>query len=564
MDAFLNLPPLMRDLLPELILVAAACLLFLMGATSSKSLRQASPWVAMAGLLLGTIAVFGQARPPMITDDLNPTLAVTDLSLFVKLLSLLVGGLLVLLHWPTDAEGSGNGALQLGNDSPEYFGLMLLSLTGILLVASANDIILLFLGIEMASIPTYVMLSMSRPIASAQEAALKYFFLGAFSAAVTLFGLTFLFGATGTLSLSTMAHLVSRPELLGGQSPWLLLAGAAIVLGLAFKLAAFPLHFYAPDVYTGAATPLTALLSFVPKTAGVIALLKVLWVMSGGVIGNVPRPLVMLLWVMAVATMTIGNVLGLMQYNVKRMMACSSIAHSGYLLTALAVFVSASGLDTRNNAIDGILFYLAVYGLMNIGVFAVLMMLPAKSDPFVHEGQVPPATTAETMAELAGTGRSNPGLALIMAICCFSLIGLPLTAGFFGKLYLIKPALEGGQLALVVILVVNAAISAGYYLRIVATMFLKEPRPVDLELTPAVAPVSPSAALALRTAPLMLAGILSAGGSIFLGTVIPSTMLLRSAVRESRQVLPDYFERFRDGQQAESPSPASDGPLAQR
>lgn len=532
---------LLTDLLPELILVSVACVLFLLGATRSTVARQATPWLALAGL--GAAGWIALQRMLLVSApaDLRSTIVVSEFAGFIQLTTLVVGGLLVLVNWPTNAHASGNAALALEKEGPEYFGLMLLSLTGVLLVTCANDLILLFLGFELASIPTYIMLSISRPIASAQEAALKYFFLGAFSAALMLFGLSFLFGTAGSLNLSVITEAVAG-QTLAVSSGWMILAGLMIVLGLAFKLAAFPLHFYAPDVYTGAATPLTALLSFVPKAAGLVALIKVLFVLQGGTLGTLPPVIVTVLWTIAVMTMTVGNLLGLVQHNVKRMMACSSIAHSGYMLAAVLVAFSAINATgqvdvvTRSSAMQGVMFYLAAYGLMNVGVFAVLTMLPAKSDPFVHDGQIPPATTAETFTDLAGTGRHHAGLGLIMAICCFSLIGIPLTIGFFGKLFLIRPLLSADRVGLAIVLVVNAAISAGYYLRIVATMFLKETRPAE----EACAAGQCQPGVCLVTIPLLLAGILSAGGSVLLGTFTPTTTMLRTLTVNNSSVGPAY------------------------
>src|SRR6185503_16899398 len=276
-----------------------------------------------------------------------------------------------------------NPAMSYGQDAGEFFALMLLSLTGVLLVAGANDIMLLFLGIELASIPTYIMVSISRPLAVAQEAGVKYFFLGAMSAALMLFGFSYLYGTTGSTNLYEIMQKLhpagweQRPSL----SPWQTLAVLMLIAGFAFKMAAVPLHFYAGDVYQGAATPVTAFLSFVPKTSGFVALIKLLFAV-GGPNWLLPEPLVKsngtgLIWILAILTMTVGNVLGLLQYNVKRVLAYSSIAHTGYMLVALAALAAPMG-PARNEAIRGVLFYLAAYGIMNAGAFGVLILLPAR------------------------------------------------------------------------------------------------------------------------------------------------------------------------------------------
>ena len=536
---------LLTALLPEIILTAAACLLFLFGIKASRTLRQAAPIVALLALTAAVLCVlYGPQANPVIADSTG-TVRLTDFALYIKLLSGVIAAILLLLQWPTNKEVTGNRSLSLGVDLPEYFGFFLLSIAGIFLVAGANDIILLFLGIELAAIPTYVMVSISRPLPVAQEAGLKYFFLGAMAAAILMFGLAYLFGTTGTLSLHEMAGQFHSTGGLVTLSTWQLLAAVMIFMGIAFKLAAFPFHFYAGDVYTGAATPLTALLSFVPKIAGIAALVKILYVFGGGQ-WLVPHNLVTLLWVMAILTMTLGNLLGLMQANIKRVMACSSIAHSGYMLGGLAVLAGAGDTLYGTEALQGVMFYIAAYGIMNVGLFGVLMMLPAKPDPFaarlqgsgVVPSSIPPATTAETFEDIAGLGRRHPALGLAMAACCFSLIGLPLTVGFLGKYYLIRPALEAGWYGLVIVLVLNAAVSAGYYLRIVAAMFLR------IASEQSTAPFSPktrcanecSAGECLKTVPLVLAVCISALGSIVLGAYLPATNALSNAARSATTV----------------------------
>ncbi len=375
------------------------------------------------------------------------------------------------------------------------------------LVASANDLILLFLAIELASIPTHVLVSISRPLPVAKEAGVKYFFLGAMAAALMLFGFSYLYGATGLLNLEQMTRQFrGHPAL----TAWQLLAVLTILLGLAFKMAAVPLHFYAGDVYQGAATPVTALLSFVPKTSGFVAAIKILFVISGGM-WIAPATVVKLLWIMAVLTMCVGNVLGLLQFNVKRVLAYSSIAHSGYMLVGLATLAASGSVG----ALQGVLFYLAAYGIMNAGAFGVLMLLPAREPR--------PGSSAETLDDLAGQGRRHPALGLAMAVSCFSLIGLPLTVGFWGKVYLIQPALNAGLYGLVIIMVINAAISAAYYLRIVAALFLRA------EPAPAVVPEP----LAGRSPALALAVVLSAGGALLFGLVLPATRALSQTATQA-------------------------------
>jgi NADH-quinone oxidoreductase subunit N len=502
---------------PELVLVAVACALFLLGISSRIAARRAAPIVALLALavvfvwqLMGVFSLEAQA------PGTSGAIRVTELATYIKMLASGVGALLLLLAWPTNPDATGNPALNFGTEAGEFFALLLLSISGIFLVAGANDIILLFLGIELASIPTYIMVSISRPLPAAQEAGVKYFFLGAMAAALMLFGFSYLYGTTGMIELSQItAHFANTvqgnaPTVL---SPWQLLGVVMLIAGFAFKIAAFPLHFYAGDVYEGAATPVTALLSFVPKTSGFVALIKLLFAITGGT-WLAPDQIVKLLWVVAVLTMTVGNVVGLMQQNVKRTLAYSSIAHSGYMLVGLTVAL----LGARQDAVQGVLFYLAAYGIMNVGAFGVLMLLPSRSGK--------PATSAETLDDLAGMGRRYIGLGLAMAVACFSLIGLPLTIGFFGKIYLIRPALQSGNAWtywLVIIMLINAAISAGYYLRIVGVMFLRpEPLPEPSE--------SPASAAAPPALAIFVAVVISTVGTLVFGVIFPATDVLHTTV----------------------------------
>ncbi len=443
--------------------------------------------------------------------------------MYIKMLSAGVAILFVLLSWPTDELATGNSALNYNTECAEFFGLLLLSITGIFLVASANDLILLFLGIELASLPTYIMVSISRPIPAAQEAGVKYFFLGAMAAAIMLFGFSYLYGTTGTTTISEITTMFAKTET-SVQAPvqltsWQMLAVAMVIAGFAFKLAAVPLHFYAGDVYQGAATPVTALLSFVPKTAGMVALLKILYCVGGGN-WALPPQIAKLIWVLAVLSMTIGNVLGLLQLNIKRVLAYSSVAHSGYMLvgvTALCYSASEANLGVRSElqqqALTGVLFYLAAYGIMNAAAFGVLMLLPSRDNK--------PATSAETFEDIAGSGRQHVVLGLAMATACFSLIGLPLTVGFFGKYYLILPALRGGNTWLVVLTMMNAAISAGYYLKIVGAMFLRP------EAAPRAEARSP---MAIHSLPVSVAIGLSVVGTLLFGTMLPATKRLNDLI----------------------------------
>ncbi len=455
---------MLANLAPELMLTGIACILFLLGCSNKRSSRQMAPFLALIALVFILIPVFARRNVARI-ESLDSPVIVDGLAHFIRALTPLVAILLLLLAWPTNREQTGNSALEYGNDGGEFFALFLLSIAGLMLVSVSNDLILLFLALELVSIPTYIMVSISRPLAVAQEAGVKYFFLGALSVALMLFGFSYLFGATGQINMPKIGAVLQQTIAdTGNLTSWQKLGVLLVILGLAFKMAAFPLHFYAGDVYEGAATPVTAFLAFVPKTAGFVALVKILTMVGGNNFSLLPRQMSWLLWALAALTMTAGNVLGLLQSNVKRVLAYSSIAHTGYMLVgAAALSRVVDGKPVGPEALGAILFYLAAYGLMNAAAFGVLMLLPSR------DGE----NSAETFDDLAGQGRRHVGLGLAMAVACFSLIGIPLTVGFVGKLFLIVPALRSGMTLLVIVLVVNAAISAAYYLRIVATLFLR-------------------------------------------------------------------------------------------
>ena len=550
---------LLSILLPEIILIVVACALLLLGVSVKPAARRLAPALALAALAavfaMQMYALVGEDFGRVRTDPWN-TVRATFFSHYIKLLTAGIGGLLVLLAWPTNPDATGSRSLHFGGDAGEFFALMLLSVAGVFLVSVANDLVLLFLAIELASIPTYIMVSVSRPIPVAQEAGVKYFFLGAMSAAVMLFGFSYLYGTTGMSHLDEIGAALRGGETGTGLaepatlSGWKMLAVLMLLAGFGFKIAAVPLHVYAGDVYQGAATPVTAFLAFVPKTSGMVAIIKLLAVV-GGPHWNVPQEIVRLLWVLAALTMTFGNLLALMQANVKRVLAYSSVAHTGYMLVGLTALAGAytsapnvgQALKVQPDALQGVLFYLAAYGIMNAAAFGVLALLPSRvGDPRHGARRVPieptpPATTAETFEDLAGQGRRHPLLGLAMAVSCFSLIGLPLTVGFFGKLYLIKPALDGRFYWLVVITVVNAAISAAYYLRIVATMFLRSDpvtaEAMESDIVDAAEEGTATESFPRRVFPIVAAVGLSVALTLLLGAFFPATSQLSQYAQQA-------------------------------
>jgi NADH-quinone oxidoreductase subunit N len=519
-------------MLPELILLVAAAVLFVTGASVMPTARKAAPVVALGALLLALSGVL-MSDAPVSPRAASGLLSVVGFSLYIKAAAVGVGIFFVLLAWPTSKDGASNNAISFNTETGEYFALLLLALAGVCITASANSLPTLFLGIELASIPTYIMVTMSRPQVAAQEAGIKYFFLGAAAAALMLFGMSYLFGATGMVRFDDIARVLSDMRAGGaGMPPMVTLAVVLMLLGFGFKLAAFPMHFYAGDVYQGAATPVTAAISFIPKVTGAVAIISILHVVGGNDVGAwaLDEKIVRLLWIMAVLTMTIGNVLGLLQHNVKRVMAYSSIAHSGYVLAGIATLATAATSDLRTDALAAVAMYLLAYGVMNTCVFGVLMLIPSRRPA--------QATTAETYDDLAGTARKHPLLGLAMAVGCLSLIGVPATVGFFGKFYLIRPAIISGNttlLWLAIFIMVNATISAAYYLKIISVMWAKS----DFGSAPDVLPdnamadaSSPgttgrrAAASCLCSPPVGIAVVLCVTATVVFGVALPLTALL--------------------------------------
>jgi NADH-quinone oxidoreductase subunit N len=493
----MNLSELAFALSPELALLVGACIVLMVGVSGGANDRLAVPTAFAVTLVALTLAVF--ANPDQIgmvaEREILPGLWLNSFSHFARLITLAFGAVAILVSWNQP----------VARERGEYMAMILFSLLGVLLTAAANDWVVLFFAIELVSIPTYVMIALSRTDARASESAVKYFFLGALSAAILAYGLSFLYGATGTTTITLF--LVSETETsmrFASGIPTTAIIGIVLVFaGLAFKIAAVPFHAYVADVYEGAASPVTGFLGFVPKFAGFLALIKVLMAIGW----QLPTSLFWMFWIVAAATITTGNVLGLLQRNVKRTLAYSSIAHSGYLLVALLVGPLAYNAGYMPRGTDAILFYIAIYGFMNLGAFAALTAL--RTD----------GRDAETLEDISGAARRAPGVCLGLAICIFSLMGFPPTAGFLGKLYILGGAFSLGQgeatygpmVALAIIAVVNSAIAAAYYLRILAAAYFGEP---TTKLSPESSH-APRWALAVCAIPMLLIFVRPAGMTRF-------------------------------------------------
>lgn len=451
---------------PEIVLLATVCVMFLVGPFLVGPTGQAAAgvrhrWGGLALAALGTAwliwfnstAASGSGGP--FTAD--------ALAWFARGLSLSLGGLLVLVLWNQVDD----------THAAEAHACLLAIIAGANLVAAANDLVGLFLALELVSIPTYVLLYIVRRDRAAREATMKYFLLSVFSSALVLYGMAWLYGAIGTTSLSGIAQSLALvrhgDDAVVGQ-----LALALLVAGLAFRVTAVPFHFYAPDVFQGMPASNAALLSFMPKVVGFVALVRLLPLTGATIAPDLWLPdeaARTLLATLAVLTMFVGNLLALRQQNLFRLMAYSSVAHAGYMLVGLAV-----GNVGTVGGTSAVLFYLASYGLMTIGVFALLRGAASGAHPIT------------TIDELRGLSATHPSTALLLAVCLLSLTGLPPTAGFLGKLNLFLAAWSETTAVgywLAGLLAINAAIAAFYYLRLVAVMYLepaaeRHAQPVDV------------------------------------------------------------------------------------
>jgi len=454
--------------IPEAGLVGLACVLFMLSTLrASRTLAGVLSLVGLvaAGYLLRT---FPGTAPELLTVSA----VLTDpLSLFVRYAALATGFVLVLVCWN-----------DVGNKTAaDYFACLMIITAGFSLIGSANDLIVVFLALEMISIPTYIMLWLPKPKDyAAQESSVKYFMLSIVSSAMLLFGFSYLYGMTGTTNIAAIVEIL--PSVVSGDGATMFaVANVMVLAGIGFRITAFPFHFYAPDVYQGAPTGTTAMLSFVPKLAGFIVLLRLFAQPREMLYANTPlmNQTLMLFWILATVSMVAGNVLAVMQTNIRRMLAYSGVANAGYMLIGMAVMPSIgamvgdvpAGLRTIAPGGEAMLFYLIAYGAMTVGAFAVLSYIGS------------PSTPVDDIEDLSGLSQTNPYAAASMGVFLLSMIGLPLTAGFAGKFLLFLSALSAPKDAplnpmyeiLALIAAVAAAVGAFYYLRVIGVMYLRNP-----------------------------------------------------------------------------------------
>lgn len=467
-------------ILPELVLSAFGIVVMLLDpVVDEKTSQKLLGLIALVGALFGIAATWYMSQSPGL--GFSNMIRVDAFSVFFHFLVIAIAAVVIL----TSYEYMAMQRIRAG----EYYALILFGVVGMALMSSAVELVLIFIALEISSISTYILAGFRRHDASSAESSLKYFLLGSFATAFFLYGVTLIFGATGSTNIDD----ISRTLLAGPVELLVYVAMALMLVGLGFKVAAAPFHIWTPDVYEGAPAPIVGFMSTAPKAAAFAVLLRIVFVI------NAPG-CYWLIWVAAALSMTLGNVGALVQNNVKRLLAYSSIAHAGYLLVA---FAAAPDLGT-----SAAMFYTAAYAAMNVGAFAVVSHFANAGERYV------------TLEDYEGLGRTSPLLAATLTIFLLSLIGIPMTGGFFAKFYVFSAALKANLIWLTLIGVCNSAVGAYYYLRVVVVMYMRESRR-EVPVTP----VSFGLGLAL---------VISVVTTLYLG-VLPNRIL--QYAQHSAQVL---------------------------
>ena len=438
-------------LLPELIVVAAACLVIALDPITPASRRDLLAWLSLGALALCLGLTGGQISTLNVRVSAFSDLVVIDAyARFWKVLLYGVTGLTILMSLPyLKAE-----RIHLG----EYYGFILLALSGMMVMVSGADLLTIYLGTELMSLSLYVMTGLNRSKPRSLEAAAKYFVLGAFSSGILLYGISLLYGMAGSTKLASIASAIGTH---GTNDPLVLIATILVAVGFSFKLAAVPFHMWTPDVYQGAPTSVTAFMAVAAKAASFAAFMRVF--VEG--LGGLKADWSLLFLLIALVTLVLGNVVAIVQTNIKRMLAYSSIAHAGYALIGFVAAGRAVGPSGSTPGLASVMIYLALYSFMTLGAFAVIGML-RKGE---HEG--------EEIEDFTGLAKRQPLAAFLMLVFMVSLAGIPPTAGFIGKFYVFMAAVDAGLAWLAAIALLFAAVSAYYYMRVVMVMYMREPDP---------------------------------------------------------------------------------------
>jgi len=427
-------------IMPEIILSVVAMLLLLVNVFVPTKDKAYLGYLSIIGIAVACVSAVGGWGNPQ--SGFGGAIIQDNFAIFFKVIYLVSSALVILISDRYMAQEECNHG--------ELYPLILFATIGMMLMASGTDLMVIFLGLELLSVCLYVLAGFNRANIKSNEAGLKYFLLGAFSTGFLLYGMALTYGATGsTKIMAIQANVMANPSI--ATNPMFVIGMLLIAVGFSFKIAAAPFHMWTPDVYEGAPTPMTAFLSAGPKAAGFAAFIRVMIFAFPMLKANWTD----LLWILAVLTMTVGNIIALSQDNIKRMLAYSSIAHAGYALVGFTA-CNAEGAA-------GILFYMLSYAFMNIGAFAVIILIGKKGEKNCN------------VSDYAGLAFKKPVLAAVFTVFLFSLAGVPPTAGFIGKFYLFSAALKSGYLWLAVIGVLNSAASVYYYLRVTVFMYMKDP-----------------------------------------------------------------------------------------
>jgi NADH-quinone oxidoreductase subunit N len=448
-----------RLITPELVLTLGAFLVLGLSALPEAGRRLWAP--VLAGLtclmtlasLLSFVWRFGleALRAPDMTIGFNGMFILDAFSVFFKVVFLLAALLTILVSSRyLEVERANAG---------EYYALILFAVVGMMFLASAGDFITIFVSIETMALSFYILVGFLKTNRKSNEAALKYFLLGSFSTGIFLYGISLVYGTTGTTVLGLIGMSRSKMALAAPEAPIFVLGVILVTVGLGFKIAAVPFHMWAPDAYEGAPTPVTAFLSTASKAAAFVALARIF---SMAFLPLGPR-WATLLAILSVGSMTLGNVAAILQDNIKRMLAYSSIAHAGYVLLGMIAVGLGDTVETREYGLKAVLLYLLIYTFVNIGAFALVIMLRREQ------------VAGDRVADFAGLARRAPAAAFAMMVFMLSLAGIPATAGFIGKWYLFGAAVKAHYAWLAVVAVINSAISVYYYIRVVVNMYMKAP-----------------------------------------------------------------------------------------
>jgi NADH-quinone oxidoreductase subunit N len=465
--------------LPELIVAGTACLVLALDPLTPIAKKDWLAWLSLGALIM-CIGVTASQMGGVVTA-FSDLVIIDPYACFWKLLLYGGSGLTILLSMSYLKEERIHLA--------EYYSFLLLSLAGMMIMVSAADLLTIYLGLELMSLALYVLAGFKRVESRSLEASAKYFVLGSFSSGILLYGISLLYGLAGSTRLSAIAVAIST---LGLDDPAMLLAMVLLVVGFGFKISVVPFHMWTPDVYEGSPTSVTAFMAVASKVASFAAFMRVFLEGLGGLKANWE----LLFLVLCVATLVLGNVVAIVQTNIKRMLAYSSIAHAGYALIGVVVAGHAEAESSiRTLGLSSVMLYLAVYSFMTLGAFAVVAMVR-------KEG-----VDGDEIEDFAGLSTRHPVAALLMLVFMVSLAGIPPTAGFIGKFYLFMAAIKAGLTWLAIIAVVLTAISAYFYLRVVMVMYMRDPLPVSRAAPRFVASSAMTVVLACALAGVVLLGL---------------------------------------------------------